>query len=278
MRIRSIVALAAVLAAVLLASSPRLLAITFGFVDTNGAFPNTGAFIVRERATGEIFPICSGSLIAPGVFLTASHCTAPFELSLADRFTAHVSFDGSIPFDDLTSRRTKLIDVKQVVTNPAFNQAQSDSGDIAVLLIDPQQTRGITPATLPTAGLLDRLVASGALNGAPVINVGYGVQNRVVGGGEPFFQDLNPIPRMFSFSTFSALNPGYIRYSQNPSTEDGGTCFGDSGGPQFFDHDGTRLQISITITGDAVCRSTNVAYRLDSEGARSFLAPFVTLP
>ncbi len=33
-----------------------------------------------------------------------------------------------------------------------------------------------------------------------------------------------------------------------------------------------------TITGDSVCRATNVAYRLDTESARSFLAPYVTLP
>ena len=109
-------------------------------------------------------------------------------------------------------------------------------------------------------------------------NVGYGVQNRVVGGGVPFFQDLNPIPRMYSFSSFNALNKGYIRYSQNPATGNGGTCFGDSGGPQFFTYQGTTYIVSITITGDPVCRATNVAYRLDTESARSFLAPYVALP
>jgi hypothetical protein len=35
---------------------------------------------------------------------------------------------------------------------------------------------------------------------------------------------------------------------------------------------------SITITGDAVCRSTNVTYRLDTESARAFLSQYVTLP
>jgi hypothetical protein len=45
-----------------------------------------------------------------------------------------------------------------------------------------------------------------------------------------------------------------------------------------FTHDGTRLVAAITITGDAVCRATNVVYRLDKESARQFLAPFVTLP
>ena len=270
---------AAVLTVVLSAAALRVSAITFGFVDTTNAFANVGAFIVRSPTTGQIFPICSGTLIAPDVFLTASHCTAFFEQDLALRgFTAFVSFDSPIGFGDQTSRRTRLIPVVSVVTNPAFNQAQSDSGDIGLLIVDARDTRGITPATLPSAGLLDEILASGAFAAAPVTNVGYGLQNRVVGGGVPFFQDVNPIPRMFSFSTFNALNKGYIRYSQNPATGNGGACFGDSGGPQFFTFEGTTYIVSITITGDAVCRSTNVSYRLDSEGARSFQAPYVELP
>ena len=46
----------------------------------------------------------------------------------------------------------------------------------------------------------------------------------------------------------------------------------------FSPYDGTPLVVAITITGDAVCRATNVVYRLDTESARQFLAPFVTLP
>jgi secreted trypsin-like serine protease len=59
-------------------------------------------------------------------------------------------------------------------------------------------------------------------------------------------------------------------------TGNGGTCYGDSGGPNFL---GTSQAIAaITITGDAVCRSTNVVYRLDTESARGFLPQYVTLP
>lgn len=36
--------------------------------------------------------------------------------------------------------------------------------------------------------------------------------------------------------------------------------------------------IGITITGDAVCRATNVVYRLDAPNAREFLGQYVTLP
>jgi hypothetical protein len=62
----------------------------------------------------------------------------------------------------------------------------------------------------------------------------------------------------------------------NPSHDDGGTCYGDSGGPNFL---GTSDVIAATtITGDSVCRSTNVDYRLDTPSARNFLAPYVSLP
>jgi secreted trypsin-like serine protease len=254
-------------------------AITFGFVDSNNTFSNVGAFIVKRSSDGRIFPICSGTLIAPKVFLTASHCTAFFEQDLVPRgFTAFVSFDGSIGFGSLTDlKRTELIAVTHVVTNPAFNQAQSDSGDIGALIL-ATTPKGLSAATLPSCGLFDQLSAQNGLKDAVFTAVGYGVQNRVVGGGvgdgalEPFFQDLNPIPRMFAFSSFDALNGGYIRLSQNPATGDGGTCFGDSGGPNFFNLNGQQLLGAITITGDAVCQATNVDYRLDTVSASAFLS------
>ncbi len=135
-----------------------------------------------------------------------------------------------------------------------------------------------TPARLPTAGFLDQLAAQNGLKTAIFTPVGYGVQNRVGGGGVPYFQNMNPVPRLFAFSGFNSLNKAFLRLSQNPSTGNGGTCFGDSGGPNFFNYNGVRLLAAITITGDSVCRSTNVTYRLDIASARDFLAPYVALP
>ena len=252
--------------------APKTSAITYGFVDSSNTFRNTGAFIVKSPTDGQIFPICSGTLITPNVFLTASHCTIFFTQDLApEGYVAYVSLDPSIPFGPLTTNKTQLLSVAHVLTNPNYNQSQSDAGDIAVLILD-RDVRGVTPATLPACGLLDQLVAQNGMKGAVFTNAGYGVQNRVVGGGVPFFQDLNPVPRMFSFSSFNSLNGGYLRLSQNASTGNGGTCFGDSGGPNFLTVNGQQLIVAITITGDSVCRSTNVDYRLDTVSAQGFLA------
>src|ERR1044071_4071275 len=92
--------------------APRTSAITYGFVDSNNTYRNTGAFIVKSSSTGQIFPICSGTLITPNVFLTASHCTIYYQQELAPvGYVAYVSLDPSIPFGEVTSSKTKLLSV-----------------------------------------------------------------------------------------------------------------------------------------------------------------------
>jgi hypothetical protein len=72
------------------------------------------------------------------------------------------------------------------------------------------------------------------------------------------------------------MNNSWLRISMNPSHGDGGTCYGDSGGPNFLGS--SDVIAATTITGDSVCRSTNVDYRLDTASARNFLARYVGLP
>jgi len=53
-----------------------------------------------------------------------------------------------------------------------------------------------------------------------------------------------------------------------------GTCYGDSGGPNFLGAGSSETNIvaATTINGDTSCRSTNVDYRLDTASAPAFLA------
>jgi hypothetical protein len=131
---------------------------------------------------------------------------------------------------------------------------------------------------LPTLGLLDEMKASGTLNHQLFTSVGYGIQEPQTGPGG-ITHDF-PMERWYSIGEFDALNDAWLRISQVAATGDGGTCSGDSGGPQFLGAgaDETPIQVSITITGDVECFATNVTYRLDTPQARAFLGRFVTLP
>jgi hypothetical protein len=66
----------------------------------------------------------------------------------------------------------------------------------------------------------------------------------------------------------------------NPHLGDGGTCYGDSGGPTFLGagDDETSIVAATTVTGDSRCRATNVVCRLDTASARTFLGTYVSLP
>ena len=250
--------------------------IVFGSPDVANTYSNVAAVIARAP-NGRFSPFCTGTLIAPTVVLTAAHCSGYFETVLApEGWTLYVSFRNLIAYGSSADAATiaSLIPVTDVNTNPDYSQRQSDVGDLGLLTLATAPA-GVTPATLPTLGLLDELAVQNGLKGATFTVAGYGVQDRVVGGGPPVFTDANPLFRGYAVESFMSLNKGYLRLSQNPSTGDAGACYGDSGGPNFLSLNGQLVLVAVTITGDAPCRATNVVYRLDTPSAQAFLSAYV---
>jgi secreted trypsin-like serine protease len=238
-----------------LAWSGAASAITYGQPDGN-RHPNVGALV--GTFDGQTYPYCSGTLISPTVFLTAAHCGE-------DGAKVYVTFDS-----EYTSKSRLYSGTFQA--NELYPGAQNDPYDIAVVVFD-KPIKGITPARLPTLGQLDGLAKDQQFTA-----VGYGGQEAVNQPGGPVIGYLDT--REYAVSTLNAVGPSYLRLSQNPATGNGGTCYGDSGGPNFLGAGETETNIiaGITITGDSLCKSTNVIYRLDTESARDFLSEYVTLP
>ena len=216
--------------------------------------PSVGGLVSPTQYSDGSWLYCSGTLISPTVFLTAAHCGTDGE-------RVAVTFDSDYEAGDTLYSGTFQAD-------PLYPGNQSDSHDIAVVVLDDAVT-GIAPARLPEADSL-----SGLSRSQRFTSVGYGAYEVTNGpGGHRYLYDDR---RMVATGELNAVNKTWLRISMNASTGNGGTCYGDSGGPNFL---GTSDVIAgITITGDAVCRATNVAYRLDTESARSFLGQFVTLP
>ncbi len=167
-------------------------------------------------------------------------------------------------------------------TNPNYNNFQgqygaSNPGDVAVIVLD-QSPPAITPARLPEAGLLDELKAEHLLDDTLFTAVGYGtvrVTNRTGNQGILDNLDRNRVDQQFL-----SLTGSWLTLSMNLATGNGGTCYGDSGGPHFIHLDGveTNIVAAVTVTGDSVCKATDKDYRLDTESARSFLGNYVELP
>jgi hypothetical protein len=243
-------------------------AITFGVPDGNG-HPNVGQLVADfPDPDGGLFGICTGTLIAPTVFLTAAHCVAFLqELGISDAF---------VSFESVVDPATSVLHHGTYFFDPAFgiSGGGADAHDIAVVVLDEPITT-ITPAQLPTAGLLDAMKTAGTLRGQRFTPVGYGcVRNDPTGG--PHSLDCDDNERRVADQGFLALQKAWLQLNMNPSTGSGGTCFGDSGGPHFLGD--TSVVVSITVTGDTWCRATDKTYRTDTANARAFLGQFVTLP
>ncbi len=237
-----------------LASAAVGLAITNGGPDGN-AHPYVGALLAQHAFSDGTWEECSGTLIAPKVFLTAAHC---------DEGVSRVA----VTFDSSYNSTTGTTYLGTWHADPAFDKKQGNPHDIAVVVLD-QAPQGITPARLPKAGSLDSLRVND-----PITAVGYGAQSVTNGpGGKTFhYADI----RYVAVGSVNTVTPSWLRDSMNPATGDGGTCYGDSGGPNFVGD--TNIVAGTTITGDFYCRATNVDYRMDTPSARSFLGQYVTLP
>jgi Trypsin len=286
---RLILVLAMIGVAVLLASGAAL-AITGGSPDgkldpetgkytypTDGSYtykyPNVGALVDRRGAycSGTLVPGQSGTLI----FLTAAHCD-PYDTNNdpSDGNTAYVTFDAKYDAERKNFPDGTSSDGPPQVGKEYLGTFHADNiNDIAVVTFNPTDDpldpgydpdnstlKDIVPAQLPTDGQL-----AGTQKGAKFTPVGY--------GNTSGYSDDAGVRRYAPYTTFKSVDRTYLRLSQHNGS--GGTCYGDSGGPNFLgaavSGDETNIIASTTITGDTWCKATNVTLRLDTDSVRKFL-------
>lgn len=245
--------------------------ISYGVPD-DGAHPNVAALVVvpSDPDTGRPMPqiLCTGTLVDSDTIVTASHCSefaeyyfpgAPVRVTFADV----VDSDR----DGFVDPGVKLLS-GTLVTHPGYGAPSvSNPYDVAVFELD-KQIRTVTPAGVPTVGYLD----DKGLQTRTYTVVGYGAvreTNRTASQAWTLGWR-----RMRADQTISSVTDSWVTFSMNQATGDGGTCAGDSGGPHFLG----SVVVSVTVTGDAVCKATDKTYRLDTPWVRGFLSAYVDLP
>lgn len=257
---------------------------TNGFPD-NGLHPMVGAIMVPARVQPPTGPtayaeVCSGTLISPRVFLTASHCTSYLEGLAAQNppRPSYVTFDET----DIEPYPDGLIPATPR-TNPAYKWPQADVS--AMILATPVAT--VPASGVPTTvGQFDSLA-----KGTPLTVVGYGTSEQCIPnsqGAHPcsdeFADEKGPqFPfegdRGYGIGSLVTLTPQWLTMSQNEALGNSGACYGDSGGPTFrgaAPNDDKSLVLAVTSTGDVPCYSTNVAARTDTPSAQAFFAQLRT--
>ncbi len=231
-------------------------AITGGYVDGD-AHPNVGLMIAD--IDGEPEWRCSGTLIAPTVFLTAGHCTGDGATGARVWFDTDLTDNEEYPYGGATSIEGTP------VPHPLYGWSGGDHHDVGLVILDEAVT-DIEPAALPSPALLtqlkkDRILDGGHEEGVYFKSVGYG---GTLESWPPPVLVYDRI-RRWSESQYVALTQVHLHLSQRAVFEESGSCYGDSGGPIFWvDPQGEEVIVAVTSTGDAQCVATGLDYRVDT--------------
>jgi hypothetical protein len=243
-----------------LGSAPIASAITHGQPDGNG-HPYVGVLVFDVG--GQPAFLCSGSLIAPTVVLTAGHCTT-------GTTGARIWFDSTItdpkfPFGGGTS-----IEATAIFTNPNFcigcapGLPGFDTHDQGIVILStPVTDKGF--ALLPSLGLVDALPMK-----TTITLVGYGGQ--VHTRGTPPHEWLINGSRYFAptqlIQSNDVISAEFVKLTANPAQGKGGTCFGDSGGPDLLGN--IVLAVNSFVT-NGNCAGVTYSNRIDTADALGFI-------
>lgn len=211
---------------------------------------------------------CSGTLLSPTVLLTAGHCTDGasggrvwFE---ADVQSNQVAL--GYPFGGSTS-----VAFCGIATHPQFNEGSFVRHDVGVVTLCAPVTRS-TYGALPAVDQLDGLKTKRGNQDVTFTAVGYGMQKSFPDAAA--WQNVSQKIRMVAHPHLLQINtPGYtgdfsMLLSNNAAT--GGTCFGDSGGPNFLGNSNVVAAVtSFGINGN--CAGTGGVFRMDRQNVLDFV-------
>jgi hypothetical protein len=122
---------------------------------------------------------------------------------------------------------------------------------------------------LPAEGFLDAVLKERGNSGNWFTAVGYGVQGVL----NPFAGDdyarYRSTTRLIELNSFNNGPGASAKFTNNPGRGQGGTCFGDSGGPIFY-HD-TNMVTAIVSWGITPCIGVDYQFRMDTATALDFV-------
>lgn len=212
---------------------------------------------------------CSATLLSPTVVLTAGHCTSNYP---DDSYTGMRVFtesdvdngNNNYPFAGPNS-----VEAVAWAAHPDYEKAPFFVHDVGVVILEEPGVTGLSEyGVLPELDQFDSLKTRRGHHKTTFTSVGYGLQQI-----NPVFVQADRVrmvahPRLIQINTPGFTGDFSLLLSNNHST--GGTCFGDSGGPNFLGD--TNVVAGVTSFGlNGNCAGTGGVFRMDRQDVQDFV-------
>ncbi|SDP66978.1 S1 family peptidase [Desulforhopalus singaporensis] len=214
---------------------------------------------------------CTGTLLSPRVLLTAGHCTYNEPGAEFTGMRVFTESDVENGTNNYPLSGPNTVEAVSWATHPEFAMESYVEHDVGVVLLGaPIELSAY--GVLPEVDQLDALKTKRGLQDTSFTAVGYGLQ-RI----NPVFVESEKV-RMVAYPYLVQINvPGLtgdysLMLSNNHAT--GGTCFGDSGGPNFLGD--TNIVAGVTSFGlNNNCVGTGGVFRMDRQDVLDFVYPYL---
>jgi secreted trypsin-like serine protease len=226
---------------------------------------------------GEFMYRCSGSLLAPRIFLTAGHCTDDAENPSYARIYFHqgagAHYDPATQLDPVTGYPEKCIagDPLCVTGHKLYDYGFDNfagfpnTHDAGIIVLDAPVTFATSYASLAKPGSLDVLSTRRGVQNVTFTVSGYGVSDN--------WPQTKPTvsfrERLMATAMLQNLRNVWtggfnIQLSSAQGNDRGGICSGDSGGPALWDD--TDIIAGVTSFGKhEQCLGNGYEYRVDQQ-------------
>ena len=245
-------------------------AVTNGELDGN-RHPSVGLMVAQDDNGNPLWR-CSGTLLSSTVFLTAGHCTESPAAHVEIWFASDV--ESGIP----ANRYPNKGDVGGTpYTHPQYDPNAFYLYDLGVVVLN-KPVKMKTYGALPQRDELDQLATQRDTQDVTFTAVGYGLQESFPDAVS--WKENNQRVRMLARPRLVQINTGLtddfsLLLSNNAHT--GGTCFGDSGGPNFIG-DSNVIGAVTSYGKNGNCAGTGGGYRVDRADDLAWLATFGISP